>query len=357
MNKYSIEDKILMIQNYFENKKSVSAAIRKFCNEKKIKKSKDYPSYSTVNRLITKFLSTGSVANLKQSGRPLVGEDKVQQIKCIIDEANSSGKLISVRTLAVETAIPTSTVYKILTRELSLYPYKYSLVQTLSSAAITSRLLFCQEFIKKMENDVDYLERILFTDECNFYVNGFVNKQNVRFWGSEKPNLRIEKAPFCQKVTVWCGISYRFVVGPFFFDSGTVNGDGYRDMIESFLIPHLKSHRRLTKTIYMQDGATPHTAKKTRDLLEANFPSGVISRFTTFEWPSHSPDLNPCDYFLWGFMKDSIYGPNQVYNVTNLKENIEKCFKELPTYVIKSAITNIHCRVTKCIDQNGKHFE
>ena len=98
----------------------------------------------------------------------------------------------------------------------------------------------------------------------------------------------------------------------------------------------------------MQNGATLHTTKLTRVLLEENFPSGVISRFTDFEWPSHSTDLNPCDYFLWRFLIDSIYGPNQVDNVTRLKENIEKCSKELSTNVIKSAISNIHCRVTKC---------
>ena len=119
-----------------------------------------------------------------------------------------------------------STVYKI---------YKYSLVQTLTSAAITSRLLFCHEFQKKIENCEDYLEIILFTDECHFYVNGFDNKQNVRFWGTEKPNLRIQKAPFCQKVTVLSSIFYRFVVDLFFFDNNTVTGDVYRDILVSII--------------------------------------------------------------------------------------------------------------------------
>ena len=106
----------------------------------------------------------------------------------------------------------------------------------------------------------------------------------------------------------------------------------------------------------MQDGATPHTAKLTRDFLEINFH---------LEWSVDSRTLNvkvivqtnPCDYFLWGFLKDSIYGGNQVDNITRLKENIEKCFKELPTNVIKSPISNIHCRVTKCINKEGKNFE
>jgi len=106
----------------------------------------------------------GSVANVKQSGRPLIEEEKVEQIQSILNEANSSGNLLSVRKVAVKTAIPTSTVYKILRIELNLYPYKYSLVQTMTSAAITSRLLFCHEFQKKIENCENYLETKLQTN-------------------------------------------------------------------------------------------------------------------------------------------------------------------------------------------------
>ena len=81
-------------------------------------------------------------------------------------------------------------------------------------------------------------------------MNGFVNKQNVRFLGTEKPNLRIQKAPFCQKVTVWCSISYRFVVVPFFYDNSSVTGDVYRDMIKSYLVPCLRSQHRLKKSLH-----------------------------------------------------------------------------------------------------------
>ncbi|PSN50430.1 hypothetical protein C0J52_04950, partial [Blattella germanica] len=24
-------------------------------------------------------------------------------------------------------------------------------------------------------------------------------------------------------------------------------------------------------------------------------------------WPSHSPDINPCDNFLWGFLKEQVF--------------------------------------------------
>ena len=104
MNKYSVEDKILMVQYFYENNQSVATGIRKFCNVMKIKNRKDYPSNSTVHRLIKMFTSTESVANVKQSSRPLVEEEKVEQIQSILEEANSSGNLLSVHKVSVKTA-------------------------------------------------------------------------------------------------------------------------------------------------------------------------------------------------------------------------------------------------------------
>jgi hypothetical protein len=63
----------------------------------------------------------------------------------------------------------------------------------------------------------------------------------------------------------------------------------------------------------MQDGARPHTANVVSDFLPVTFDSHVISnefpdRFTCGQkWPLKSPDLNPCDYYLWGFLKEKIF--------------------------------------------------
>ena len=60
----------------------------------------------------------------------------------------------------------------------------------------------------------------------------------------------------------------------------------------------------------MQDGATPHTANATLELLAQKFGDRVISRRTDNPWAAHSPDLNPYDFFLWGYAKDNIYAGN-----------------------------------------------
>jgi hypothetical protein len=41
-------------------------------------------------------------------------------------------------------------------------------------------------------------------------------------------------------------------------------------------------------------------------------PIAIADRFPGLHdcgqvWPPHSPDINPCDFFLWSFMKDNLY--------------------------------------------------
>jgi hypothetical protein len=63
----------------------------------------------------------------------------------------------------------------------------------------------------------------------------------------------------------------------------------------------------------MLHGARPYTPNVVLDFLHDTFNLHVISnRFPErFEfgqnWPRNNPDLNPCDYFLWGFLEENIF--------------------------------------------------
>ncbi|GBM56798.1 hypothetical protein AVEN_145974-1 [Araneus ventricosus] len=67
---------------------------------------------------------------------------------------------------------------------------------------------------------------------------------------------------------------------------------------------------------FMQDGATPHPTNEVFDLLEEHFNERIVSlgypksKNMGIDWPSYSPDLNPCDSFLWGYIKDKVYAGN-----------------------------------------------
>ena len=49
-----------------------------------------------------------------------------------------------------------------------------------------------------------------------------------------------------------------------------------------------------------QDGATPHVANVTLELLGDVFAERIISRKTQYSEAAHSPEKNPREFFLWG---------------------------------------------------------
>jgi hypothetical protein len=55
---------------------------------------------------------------------------------------------------------------------------------------------------------------------------------------------------------------------------------------------------------FMQDGATAHTATYSINVLNEVFDNRLISHRL---WPARSPDLNPCDFYLWRNLKDKVY--------------------------------------------------
>ena len=48
----------------------------------------------------------------------------------------------------------------------------------------------------------------------------------------------------------------------------------------------------------------------------------AIVQFLPRTWPARSPDLTPCDYFLWGYVKDKVFVPPQPVSLPDLKNRI-----------------------------------
>jgi len=148
--------------------------------------------------------------------------------------------------------------------------------------------------------DEDLVKNIWMSDEAHFHVSGFVNKQNFRYWSQANPRALHEKPLHSQKVTVWCAVSASGIIGPYFFEieagnAVTVNADRYVEMLQNFFTPQLARFPVNENTLFQQDGATSHTAR-----MSMNAVNRVVSRNGDIPWPPLSPDLTPCDYFLWG---------------------------------------------------------
>ena len=81
---------------------------------------------------------------------------------------------------------------------------------------------------------------------------------------------------------------------------------------------------------------------------------------TKKQWPPRSPDLNPCDSFLLGYLKSKVYKPLPKI-LDDLKENITREIQNINTSVLESAlililILNFAKRCHLLIEKNVGHI-
>ncbi|XP_076545898.1 uncharacterized protein LOC143305599 [Osmia lignaria lignaria] len=193
------------------------------------------------------------------------------------------------------------------------------------------------------------MDTLFFSDEAWFHLNGYINSQNSRTWSTTNPHEFFEQPLHSSKVGVWCAISRKRIVGPFFFER-TVTSEVYEQIIIQF-ISSLEPNER--HCWFQQDGAPAHTAASTMQLLHEFFGDQIISRGL---WPPRSPDLTPPDFFLWGTLKCQVYA-NNPRTLEELKENIQKSILEITEDTLKKVFENMRRRISICLAQNGGHFQ
>ena len=191
-------------------------------------------------------------------------------------------------------------------------------------------------------------------------MNGFVNKQNFRYWGLENPREIHERPLHCPRVTVWCAIGENTVIGPYFFEENgvtvTVNSERYLAMLNNFFLPQLRRKRiPLRHVWFQQDGATCHTANATMAFLRQKFNGRLISRRGDVPWPPRSPDLSPCDFFLWGYLKERVY-KDKSRTLDDLKEAITTEISRIPRDMLERVSRSFTERLDTCIQAEGHHM-
>ena len=354
MELWSLEHRTKIVELYFKTG-SIVLAQRAFKRELH---RRDAPSKMSILRYVYQFRTEGSVAPKHRIRSPTV---RTIETIAAVSEAIQRSPRKSVRRLSQQIGKSRSSVHRILKKDLLLFPYKIQCVQELKEKDARTRMEFSNAFLRLCENDMSVIDNLFMSDEAHFHLNGYVNKQNFRFWSNFNPHELHEKPLHSEKVTVWCAISAKFIVGPYFFEEKgetlTVTSDRYLAMLKDFFIPELsRLNVNLANTWFQQDGATSHTARKCMDFLRQHFPSKIFSRFGDIAWPPRSPDLTAPDYFLWGYLKSKVY-TNRPTNREELKAAISQCISEVSMETLQAVMNNALVRCRECCLVNGQHLK
>jgi len=107
---------------------------------------------------------------------------------------------------------------------------------------------------------------------------------------------------------------------------------------------------------FQQDGATPHSPNESLAWLQQRFLDRLISRRCDQQWSPYSPDLNPPDFYMWGYLKDRVYG-NNPQTIPDLKAAITAAIRPIPREECGRVIENFARRIQMCLQRRGAHLE
>ena len=152
-------------------------------------------------------------------------------------------------------------------------------------------------------------------------------------------------------VMVWVAISSSGVSRPLFIEPGAkINAVYYqKKVLEPFFTSDPLSKRGL---IFHQDSAPSHKAKSTLQWLDEH----GIAYIKPSEWTPASPDLSPCDFFLWGYLKSQL-SKRTPKTVAGLKRAIAAELRKIPQEMINNALRSWAKRCLQVYRAGGRHIE
>lgn len=261
----TLQNRISLVQCYYECARSFVAGIRKFRRNNNLRNGPC--SLQAYRKLIRKFEDTGCVTDRAKSGRPKVVNDiSAAEVLRETEEiaGNNNYGICSANQVAKRLQISYTTVWRILRRHLKMYPYKMQVLFELKETDKPVRYDFALRVLAQIQQTPQWLDNVLWTDEAHFLLSGGVNTHNCRIWSENHPHTVIQQGLHDLKVTVWIGFTSQFILEPYFFEENqdgqlttvTVTGERYFTMLRNYVIPRLHNYD-IENIIFMQDGAPP----------------------------------------------------------------------------------------------------
>jgi len=134
----------------------------------------------------------------RSRARPVRSIENIAAVAQSVFEQSST----SIRHRSQNLNISRTSLRRILNKDLGMKPYKVQLLQELKPHDHPMRFRFAQWNEQRLVENEHFYRKIIFSDEAHFHLDGYVNKQNCRIWGSENPHVVMEKPMHPQRVTV-----------------------------------------------------------------------------------------------------------------------------------------------------------
>uniref|UniRef100_A0A914E5U5 Transposase n=1 Tax=Acrobeloides nanus TaxID=290746 RepID=A0A914E5U5_9BILA len=138
----------------------------------------------------------------------------------------------------------------------------------------------------------------------------------------------------------------------FFEPRETLDHARYISLLDELILPACEERYSDGNFVFQQDNAPPHKDKRTLRYLLEHAPF-----IPKEDWPGYSPDINPCDYRLWAWMKQKVYEGGMPQSLDALKARITEVWDALDAETIRKWLRELRSRLQKVVDEDGKPMQ
>lgn len=308
----------------------------------------------TVHKWLKRFREgRESVQDDPRSGRPSTShsDENVERIRTCVN----GDRRLTVRQVAEELNLGKTVVHEILRNELQMKKICAKIVPKLLSPDQKSRRVACCEDWLEAEENGDFLNRVITGDESWFYEFDVELKSQSKEWktSGEPRTKKSRKSRSNVKTMLIVFFDVRGIVHQEFVPPGqTVDGKFYVDVLRRLKARVARVRPELAREgrwILHHDNAPAHTSLVVREFLSKN-------SITVTEHPPYSPDLAPCDFFLFPKTKLVLRG-RHLGDINEIKKATTGQLRNLQPEDFQGAFSQWKRRWHKCIMSQGEYFE
>ncbi|KAL4096440.1 hypothetical protein QTP88_021396 [Uroleucon formosanum] len=288
-----------------------------------------------------------------RSGRPSTSRN--DDVVSKICEKVRNDRRLTVRELADEAGISIGSCHEILTENLQMRRVAAKFVpRLLTLEQKENRLTICQD-LKNRSIDPNFIKNIVTGDETWVYGYDPETKAQSSQWKT-KFSPRPKKARQVRSSVKTMLIVFFDIEGIVHYEfvphGQTVNQVFYKDVLMRLRekIRKKRPEKWRTETWFLHhDNAPAHSALSIREFL-------ADKKIPVVPHPPYSPDLAPCDFFLFPKLKFALKG-QRFQDVEEIKANTAAELKVLTSEQFQRTFEKWQDRWNHCILSGGEYFE
>jgi len=293
-----------------------------------------------------------NVEDEQRAGRPSTSrtEKNVARVKAVLDR----DRHLSVRLMAEVVGLPKMDVHRIITEDLHMRKICAKPVpKNLPDEQNDNPVLVSRELLDRVTSEPNFLQRVITGDESWVFECDPTTKRQSSEWhtshSSRTKKARMSKSRVKSMLIIFFD-SKRIIHKEFVPPGQTVNPTFYLQVHERLRNRVMRVCCEIANTWFLQhDNAPSHKSFAVREFLAQH-------NITMHPHPPYSPDLAPCDFFLFPKLKTHFKG-HHFGTVENVQAAARRALNNISSEDFQHCYEEWQQRWNHCIHSQGAYFE